>query len=156
MRALYQQHKISPPAAELGWSHQVELLSLPDARLRRQLAKRAQGRQLTRDELRALVQQARERLDGRRSSDGHAPPRLLTPKRGTSGLFHIKDVEGTRYWDLGFESYRELSAAQGRIFKVGDLVRWMADGPDIFLNNRLLETGHARLYETVSLDDWAA
>ena len=28
MRVLYLQHKISPAPAKLGWSHQVELLSL--------------------------------------------------------------------------------------------------------------------------------
>ena len=130
MRQVYLQHHISPPAAELSWSHQAELLSVPNARLQRQLATQAQGQELTRDELRALVQQARKRLAPRTPVDGKpaaSPPRLI-PKRGTPGLFRIKRLGQARYVDLGFEAYRALSPAEGRRWQAGAFVRYDADG----------------------------
>ena len=39
---------------------------------------------------------------------------------------------------------------------LSDVFLMTAEGEEIFLNNRLLETGHARFYEAVSLDDWEA
>ena len=39
---------------------------------------------------------------------------------------------------------------------LSDVFLTMAEGPDVFLNNRLLEQGHARPYRRVSLSDWEA
>ncbi len=259
MRGLYLQRQIVPPAGQLSWSHQVELLSLP-ANVRQRLAARASGQELTRNELRELVYKERARLEPS-DDEGAAtparpatPPTLLTPKRGALGLFRIKDIGDTRYVDLGFESYRELTETEVRRLHAGDLVRyssgtlqrapeaapadlyayeaqvlrvvdgdtlWMlihltgndrrreklrlrgvdcpemgtaageaakryvqtqareakrilvtttkpdkwdrylsdvflttTHGDDVFLNNRLLETGHARRYDTVAPEDW--
>ena len=268
MRVLYLQHTISPAPAHLSWTHQVELLSLPDARLRQQLMARAQRQGLSSQQLRALVQATRERLEARQPTDEppasggtlrgrRVAPTLLTPKRGTPGVFLITDLAGMRCLDLGFASYRALSEPERRRLHAGDLVRrasdgtlhrapsatptalytyeariervvdgdtvwtlirlageewrreklwlrgidcpelgtsageaakrfvqaqvaraarlvitttkpdkwdrylsdvWltMADGTDVFLNNRLLEQGHARPYGRVSLEDWGA
>ena len=62
MRGRYLQHKITPTSAQLDWSHQVALLSLPDARWRQQLAARVQEQGLSAQALRALVRDAREHL----------------------------------------------------------------------------------------------
>ena len=130
MRALYLQQKILPAPAELSWTHRAELLSVPDARLRRQLAARAQDNDLTSQELRELVQQARKRLALHTPINGKpvAPPQLLTPKRGTSGLFRIAELAQRRYLDLGFESYCALSDAQAQRLKGGDIVRRASNG----------------------------
>ena len=130
MKALYlQQKQILPVPAKLGWTHQVELLSMPDARLRQQLAQQAERKDLSSQELRALVQEARERQEPRPSTDAPSkPPQLLTPKRGTLGLFQIKDVAGRRCLDLGFEAYRPLTATETRRFHVGHIVRRASDG----------------------------
>jgi len=259
MRVFYQQNQILPSMAKLDWTHQMELMRLPDARLRDRLAEQAQRRELTSKELRALVEQERERLEPRTPSDGKhaAPPQLLTPKRGTLGLFQIKTIDETRCMDLGFAAYRPLTETEQRRLSDGQIVRrerdgtltrapaatandlytyeaavlrvvdgdtlWMvihltptdwrkeklrlrgidcpergtsggeaatryvqtlvreatqivltstkpdkwdrylcdvyltpAGGPDVFLNNRLLERGHARRYDDVTPEDWAA
>ncbi len=139
MRALYLQQKILPVPAELSWTHRAELLSLPDARLRQRLAARAQEQGLTSQELRALVQQARQRLVSRTAVNGTpaAPPELLTPTRGTVGLFRIRDLAQARCLDLGFESYRALTKAQAHRLKAGDVVRLVekkGDGSLFFKN----------------------
>ena len=37
---------------------------------------------------------------------------------------------------------------------LSDVFLTTATGEDLFLNNRLLETAHARIYTAVSLEDW--
>ena len=130
MKAFYLQQKILPISAKLEWSHQVELLSVSDARLRRQLLKRAQQQGLSSQELRVLAQRARKRLAPRTSVNGTpaTPPELLTPTRGTVGLFRIRDVGQRRCLDLGFESYRALTDAQAGRLEAGAIVRLAADG----------------------------
>ena len=107
----------------LTWTHYRALLTVPDARQRDALLEQATRQGWSSTEL-----EARVRRTSARSSQDAIASRLLTPLRGTPGLFHIKDVAGTRYWDLGFEAYRELSGAQARAFKAGDLVQLTAQG----------------------------
>ena len=107
----------------LTWSHYRVLLAVPDDRKRAALLQEA-----VRNEWPVAELEARVRRTSARSHKDDIASRLLTPLRGTPGLFPIKDVAGTRYWDLGFESYRELSSAQARAFKAGDLVRLNDDG----------------------------
>ena len=107
----------------LTWTHYRALLTVPDARQRDALLEQATRQGWSSTEL-----EARVRRVGARSSKDAIASRLLTPLCGTLGLFQIKDVAGTCYWDLGFESYRELSAAQARAFKAGDLVQLTDDG----------------------------
>ena len=130
MKALYLQQKIVPPAAQLTWTHQAELLSLPDSRLRDRLAERAQRRDLSAKELRALVQRERARLTPERPANSQpaSPPKLLTPKHGTIGVFQIQTFAGQRCVDLGFEAYRALTPAQAQRLADGDLVRRAVDG----------------------------
>ena len=59
MRVFYQQNPILPSMAKLDWTHQIELMRLPDAQLRERLAEHAQRRELTSKELRALVERER-------------------------------------------------------------------------------------------------
>ena len=118
------------PAADRGrplltWSHYRALLAVPDARQRNALLQEAVRQEWPVAELAVRIRREAARSGG----NGTAPPsRLLTPTRGTPDLFQIKDVSGTCYWDLGFESYRELSSAQARTFKGGELVRLTAEG----------------------------
>ena len=106
----------------LTWTHYRALLTVPDAHRRTAWLQEATRRAWSSTELETRIRRAEARR-----ADG-AKPTLLTPLRGTPGLFQIKDVAGTRYWDLGFESYRALSSAQARAFTAGDLVRLTADG----------------------------
>lgn len=113
------------PKARLTWSHYRALLSIENDRRRNALLEQA-----AREEWPVAELQARIRREVARStrSDTSKSSSQLTPLRGTPGLFQIKELAGTRYWDLGFESYRELSSAQARAFKPGDLVRLTAEG----------------------------
>ena len=132
-------HESLPAAQErplLTWSHYRVLLAVPDARRREALLQQATEHEWPVAELEARIRREAARSDADAPT---RPPQLLTPLRGSVGLFQIKDVAGTRYWDLGFESYRALSSlpasgdfrgqagAQARAFKVGDLVR-LAEG----------------------------
>ena len=129
MKTLYQQSKIFSPAGKLTWSHQAELLSLP-VKLQQRLAAQASNRELTRDELRALVQRERARLTPAHPTHDRpaSPPKLLTPKHGTIGVFQIQTFAGQRCVDLGFEAYRALTPAQAQRLADGDLVRRAVDG----------------------------
>ena len=108
----------------LTWSHYRALLAVPDARQRQALLQEATRQAWSSTELETRIR--RTVLRSRRATAPAA--QQITPLRGTPGLFQIKDVAGTCYWDLGFESYRELSAAQARAFKAGDLVQLTDDG----------------------------
>ncbi len=113
------------PAVRLTWTHYRALLTVSDARQREALLQQAARQEWSSTELETRIR----RTAARNGQDRTAPAsRRLTPLRGTPGLFQIKDVAGTCYWDLGFESYRELSSTQARAFKAGDLVQLTADG----------------------------
>ena len=115
---------VAGPAPRLTWTHYRALLAVPDARRRHALLQEA-----TRKEWSARELETRIRRQMLRSPIAKADgAKQITPLRGTPGLFQIKDVEGTCYWDLGFESYRALTSAQARTFKAGDLVRLTAQG----------------------------
>ena len=103
---------------------------MPDLQLRQQLERQAEHEDLTSTELRELVQQAREKLEPHQPTDGKPtpPPRLLTPKRGTLGLYRITMFEGALHLDLGFEAYRPLTASQRQRFTDGQIVRRESDG----------------------------
>ena len=59
MKALYLQNKIFAPARKLTWAHQVELMTMPDVKMRWRLAQQVESRDLSRDELRELIQRHR-------------------------------------------------------------------------------------------------
>ena len=109
----------------LTWSHYRELLTVTDAAQRSRLLQEATRQEWPVVELQARVRRITART-GASESDG--APQLLTPKRGTPGLFRITELDGRRCWDLGFESYRALSEAEQRRFAVGDRVRLAGDG----------------------------
>ncbi len=200
MKALYLQHKIFSPARKLGWSHHVELLSLP-TKLQQQLASRAEHDDLSRDELRALSPSEAHRWQPgdlvRASTDGTltraadaTPAQLYTYnaqiERVVDGdtlwtLVHLTGTQwrreklrlrgidcpergtpagdaATRYVQTQVRQARRLVVTTTKPDKwdryLCDVYLVPADGPELFLNNRLLELGHARLYSAVSLADW--
>ena len=108
----------------LTWTHYRTLLAVPDARRRRTLLQEAARQVWSSRELEARIRRQMLRSPIAKA-DG---AQQITPLHGTPGLFQIKDVAGTCYWDLGFESYRALTSAQARAFKAGDLVRLTAQG----------------------------
>jgi len=100
------------------------LITVPTTQRRQALL-----RQATRQEWSAEELESRIRREASRSGTSTLKAQeRLTPARGAVGLFRIKEIEGARYWDLGFESYRELSSTQARRFKAGELVRLSAAG----------------------------
>jgi len=131
MRRFYLQNKILPTSAELTWSHQTELMSAPNAKVRKKLAAEARRRNLSAHQLRALIQRRRRQLgldspsnNGTAHSDHKTPSQeFLKPRQGKPGFFKIKKINDTLFWDLGFESYRELTSTQKRSFKEGDIVK---------------------------------
>ena len=113
------------PKARLTWTHYRALLSVEDDRRRDALLRQAVRHEWPVSELAARIRREASRSD---RPDPAKPPRLLSPTRGTLGLFQIKALSGRHFWDLGFESYRALVGAQARAFKQGDLVRVTAEG----------------------------
>ncbi|MBI3324748.1 MAG: thermonuclease family protein [Candidatus Omnitrophica bacterium] len=109
----------------LTWSHYRALIAVADPRRRETLLKQATRQEWPVAELEARIRREAARSD---RTDGAPPQPVLAPLRGTPGLYQIKDLSGALYWDLGFESYRELSPAQARSFKAGDLVRLTSAG----------------------------
>jgi endonuclease YncB( thermonuclease family) len=107
----------SPDKPLLTWSHYRALLTVADASRREALLREATRRGWTAQELEARIRRG-----------ARAPQEPLIPRRGTPGLFRIKALADALYWDLGFEAYRALSAADARRFTAGDLVRLAADG----------------------------
>ncbi len=103
----------------LTWTHYRTLIAVSNPRQRETLLQQAARQEWPVAELEARIR----REAARSNTDGTQPPRLLTPLRGTPGLFQIKELLGVRYWDLGFESYRALTTAQAQRLKAGDVVR---------------------------------
>lgn len=106
----------------LSWSHYRVLITVADEKRRNALLQQAARQQWSAATLEERIRQDEER----QAADGK-PPELLPPKRGTIGLFQIKEIKGSTCLSLGFESYRKLTEAQARGLSVGDLVRYAAD-----------------------------
>jgi len=116
-----------PPVAQLGWSHQNELLAVRDLRKKRVLEKRAVLEGLSRDELRKLIRKTVGTEKPLRTRPIDVTP--LVPKRG---LFHIYQIlcgadigwpdPDALVLDHGFRFYKTLSPAESKAFKAGDIV----------------------------------
>jgi endonuclease YncB( thermonuclease family) len=128
-RRFYLSQK-RPPVAQLGWSHQNELMLVKDAGRRKALAARAAKEGLTRNELRALIRSKQEKP----KTKPFDPADLLVPKKGPLDLYRIRrgaDVGWPRpealLFDHGFRFYDEMSAEEARGLAVGDIVEDRGD-----------------------------
>ncbi len=93
MRLYYLASPIHPASDELDWSHQTELLSVKDKKLRRQLARRAVKEGLASRDIRRLVQEAQ-------SENGKNLPPLVRPTDLRLSTFRQADPTITKLWKV--------------------------------------------------------
>ncbi|HXV28298.1 MAG TPA: DUF1016 N-terminal domain-containing protein [bacterium] len=113
------------PGRNLTWTHYRALLALPDASRRRELAKEAEAAAWPVRRLRREL--VRHNPPKQAKVESSAP--LVEPVRPAHGVSHIGWLAGLggkkrKVVDLGFDIYRELTAAEAVKFRLGDLAVW--------------------------------
>lgn len=107
--------KIVHGRAQLTWSHYRELAEIDDRDKREAFAELTVKKKWTAEEL--------ERRNKKRAEVKARPVELLVPKKGKLGIYRIVEDGGKLSLDRGFTSYVELTEAEAKSFKAGDLVR---------------------------------
>ena len=137
MRRFYQDNPKYSPATKLPWAHHIELLTVSDAKVRKDLERRALREGLTRNDLRALVRHESVRAQVARNL-AESPEKLAAgvellkvPKLGFFDTCRIKDPNETPWpdknillLDHGFKGYRALTSGEAHGLKAGDIVAW--------------------------------
>jgi micrococcal nuclease len=126
--------------ANLGWSHYRLLCQVGNPAARARLATEARRRRWTAPELEDRVRQlnltapASEAANGNNEHDspelGVDTPKLLTPKRGTPGLYPVVTRPAGIALDLGFKMFLPLGADEVKQLRIGPgaIVRATDDG----------------------------
>ena len=137
MRRFYQDNPKYSPATKLSWAHHIELMQVPDAKVRKALERKAVREGLTRDNLRVLVRHEAVRAQVEKNL-AEGPEKLAAkvellkvPKLGLFDTCRIKDPNETPWpdknvllLDHGFKGYRALTPGEARGLKAGDIVAW--------------------------------
>ena len=123
MRYFYVTYSIGPPAVQLEWSKYVELLSVKDGKKRRELEKLAERENLTRDQIRGIVQEYTRRMTG------GAGENRLSVTRGALYTCRLVDREKTPYpegeviVDCGFDVWRSVVVRNPGQFDESEIYR---------------------------------
>jgi len=110
MRRFYMIHSIGRPVAQLEWSKHLILMPVKDDKARRSFEKKAIEENLTRDQLRKIVQEYRRKTDG----EGWINNRLSCT-RGILFAYRLVDrgkisyPEGKVIVDCGFNVWRSVA-----------------------------------------------
>jgi endonuclease YncB( thermonuclease family) len=130
-------YPIHVPAHELSWSHHQALLALNDNKEREEVAKEAETKKWTRD-------QVREEVRRRNSGVKRTLSSLLEEIHpGPLYTYQIAGLGGQLKIDLGFGLYRDLSGKDAKKFKEGNLVTLQ--------KGKLKKAGPAPLYTYAAL-----
>ncbi len=122
--------------SQLSWAYYRKFIQVADPAQRKALMTETIKRGWTSDVVAERVAQLNAAADAtaagpsddpRASADKVAPPRLLTPRRGTPGLHLIVERGDTLAVDLGFKLYWPLVPEQARRLAKGDIVRIAGD-----------------------------
>ena len=113
-----------PPAAQLSWANQRELLSINEEDQRKDLVKKASKAKWTRKTLRTEIKKLKT---AKQITVTPAPeaPKLSLVKQGTLGAYAVIEQEGRLKIDLGFSCYLDAAKAgvkRGKRVKPGDIV----------------------------------
>lgn len=117
---------------KLGWAHYRLLCQVDDAAQRTALLSQTLKNDWTSPELQERVRtfnatsaETSAGTNGNNDARPPSPPKLLTAKHGTPGLYPIIARHDALAVDLGFKLYRPLDkcAASLRLSKAGDIVR---------------------------------
>lgn len=109
-------YPIYSPANKLSWSHYREILSIDNEQTRKDIVEEAVKKKWSRDNLRREIK--RRKLS--RAED--LPLKLVEVKPGKIGTYRVVKLNGQLKIDLGFETYYELPAQNGKSFKEEDIV----------------------------------
>ena len=123
----YRFFPIVSTCSQLGWGHYRVLCQVADATQRSALQASAVKNEWTCQELAERVRPLNAAVnlisDSNDTNDDRPPAKLLTPKRGTVGLYRVIARDGGLAIDVGFKLYLPLSPAQARVRKAGQIVR---------------------------------
>ena len=111
----------------LRWSHFRTLMTIPEEKIRYELAHEAFRREWTAEELEAKVRTIHSNKRGTKSKAQDTD--LLTPKRGKAGVYQMIKDEASLAVDLGFTSYCKLPKASLKHFKAGNYCQWQGTAP---------------------------
>jgi endonuclease YncB( thermonuclease family) len=106
----------SRPADELSWSHYQSLLAINDDKEREEVAKRAVAERWDRERVREEVRKRNN------SSLSTLPSSLPEIKPGKIGVYRVAGISGKKYVDLGFQTYKLLSATNAETFREGAFI----------------------------------
>lgn len=133
MRRVYSENRIAPPAVQLPWSHQVELLAVKDPKRRQMIAKKVVQENLDRDSVRRIVKaekKTQQRLGLRATPVSASPapnPVVLKVTRGRLSTVSrvaasrvINTPRGTVTLNLGFDLWRQVSLAEAKGMTITD------------------------------------
>ncbi len=128
-----QFHRCFPivrTCAQLGWAHYRTLCQVSDEKARHGLLREAVKHEWTVAELvqrvRPLNATLESVVDSATATTVESPPRLLTAKRGTPGVYRVVARGEALAADLGFKLYVELG--DDTAFQAGGFVRFDARG----------------------------
>lgn len=122
-----RQFPIFRARGKLGWAHYRVLLAVPDPREREALITQALEHAWTSRQLELHVY-SQPTTTQSAELNHTAPPKLLTPRRGTPDIFRIVKRDDTLAVDLGFKLYVELHDAEADEIGAGGFVRFDARG----------------------------
>lgn len=104
------------PGNNLSWSHYRSLLSLNDPAERESVAKKAEKENWNREQVRHEVQRRKTAV-----SSPNVPieePKLTEVKPGKIGVYPVLEINGKKYYDLGFAIYSEVKDTPARDVKI--------------------------------------
>lgn len=117
---------------KLAWAHYRVLLPVADPRQRAALERTAIAQGWTCIELEDQIRPLRQLPSPPASNKGQiagGATALLSPRRGSGGVFRVQAGGDELTVDLGFTSYVDLTPAQAGELRAGQLVRWTGTQP---------------------------
>lgn len=111
----------------LTWSHYRVLIGVTSNEIREQLEREALTETWTAETLRQEIKTRFPKKGGVQVLPPSEKPELK-PRLGEFQTYFIKEIEGEKMLDLGFQTYRPLSKDERDSFETGDLVQMTREG----------------------------
>lgn len=116
-----QAYTIFPHAEKLSWDKFRDLLTVNEPEQRTELVRKASREKWTREKIRSEIKRVKRVQAG--SVKNPSVEKITPPQKGQLYLYQIiSDEAGLLKIDLGFSCRRDLSPADAKRFKAGDIV----------------------------------
>jgi len=120
MVAFARAQPIVPPAAQLNWASQRELLSVREVDQRVGLTQKAAKSKWTRETLRGEIKKLKAAKQITLTPEPDEE-KLAPASKGVVGVYQIIEQEGCLKLDLGFSCYLDATRVAAKRFKTGEL-----------------------------------